>query len=67
MPMYNAIDYIDSHSDKSGSLWQFKRDQVPVNNDDLTNTNSRPFKYKLALVKDITDTVANKNSSVENI
>ena len=26
MPIHNLIEYSDSYSDKSGSLWQFKRD-----------------------------------------
>ena len=25
MPMYNLTEYSDNYSDKSGSLWQFKR------------------------------------------
>ena len=29
MPMYNLIEYSNSYSDTSGSLWQFKRDGVP--------------------------------------
>ena len=32
MPMYNLIEYSDNHSDTSGSLWQFKRDEQPINN-----------------------------------
>ena len=28
MPMYNLIEYSDNCSDTSGSLWQFKRDEV---------------------------------------
>ena len=35
MPMYNFIGYSDNYSDTSGSLWQFKRDEVPVDNADL--------------------------------
>ena len=31
MPMYNLIKYSDNYSDTSGSLWQFKRDEVPAN------------------------------------
>ena len=40
MPMYNLIEYSDNYSDTSGSLWQFKRDEVPANNADLTINNS---------------------------
>ena len=32
MPMYNLIEYSATFSVTSGSLWQFKRDEVPVNN-----------------------------------
>ena len=46
MPMYNLIEYSDSYSDTSGSLWNFKRDEK-VNNADVTNDNNAPsFKYK---------------------
>ena len=33
MPMYNLIEYSDNCSDSSGSLYQFKRDESPMNND----------------------------------
>ena len=49
MPMYNLIEYSDNYSDTSGSLWQFKRDEVPAGNADLTIDNSQSFKYKAAL------------------
>ena len=45
MPMYNLIEYSDNYSDTSGSLWQFKRDEIEGNND-LTVDNSASFKYK---------------------
>ena len=50
VPMYNLMEYSDNYSDRSGSLWQFKRDEVPTNNVDLTIDNSQSFKYKIALV-----------------
>ena len=50
MPMYNLIKYSDNHSDTSGSLWQFKRDEVPISNADLTIDNFQSFKYKAALL-----------------
>ena len=50
MPMYNLIEYSNNYSDTSGSLWQFKRDKVLVNNVDLTIDNSQSFKYKAALL-----------------
>ena len=50
VPMYNLMEYSDNYSDRSGSLWQFKRDEDPTNNVDLTIDNSQSFKYKIALV-----------------
>ena len=50
MHMYNLIDYSDNYSDATGRLWQFKRDEFPANNVDLTTDNSKSFKYKTALV-----------------
>ena len=44
MPMYNLIEYRDNYSDISGSLWQFKIDEVPANNVDLTIDNSQSLK-----------------------
>ena len=45
------IEYSDNYSDTSGSLWEFKRDEVPVdNNANLSINNSRSFRYKAALV-----------------
>ena len=47
MPMYNLIEYRNNYSDISGSLRQFKRDEVPANNADFTINNSQPFKQLL--------------------
>ena len=49
MPMYNLIEYSDNYSDTSGSLWQFKRDEI-VNNADVSNDNAPSFKYKASLI-----------------
>ena len=49
MPMYNLIKYSDNYWDTSGGLWQFKRDEAPANNADLTINNSLSFKYQAAL------------------
>ena len=50
MPMYNLIEYSGSYSDTSGRLWQFKRDESPVANDEnpdnVSTANSTSFKYK---------------------
>ena len=59
MPMYNLIEYSDNYSDTSGSLWQFKRDEVPADNVDLTINSSRSFKYKVAILGKTADAVAN--------
>ena len=50
MPMYNLIEYSDNYSDTSGSLWQFKRDEIEdvdltVNAQHIPN-NLSSFKYK---------------------
>ena len=44
MPMYDLIEYSGNYSDTSGSLGQFKRDEVPTNNADLNINNSKSFK-----------------------
>ena len=38
-PMYNTIECSDNYSDTSGSLWDFKRDEI-VNNTNVTNDNN---------------------------
>ena len=65
MPMYNLIEYSDNYSDTSGSLWQFKRDEVPAGNADLTINNSQSFKNKAPLLGKPADAVANTNNSVK--
>ena len=49
MPMFNLIEYSDNYSSTSGSLWQFKRDEI-VNNSDVSNDNAPLFKYKANLI-----------------
>ena len=50
MPVYNLIEYSDNYSDTSGSLWNFKRDEI-INNADVTNDDNAPsFKYKANLI-----------------
>ena len=51
MLMYNLTEYSDSYSDTSGSLWQFKRDEIEGDEDLTVNAqhipnNSPSFKYK---------------------
>ena len=43
MPMYNLIQYSYNYSDTSGSLRQFKRDEVPDDNADLSVDNNGIF------------------------
>ena len=64
--MYNSIEYSDNYSDTSGGLWQFKRDEVPNNDADLTIDNSQLFKYKAALIGKTANAVNDTNSSVKN-
>ena len=64
MPMYNLIEYSDNYSDTSGSLWQFKRDDIE-RDVDLTTDNASSFKYEANL---ISDTVADgANRKKENV
>ena len=50
MPMYNLIEYSENYSDTSGSLWDFKRDEID-NNSDVANDNNAPsFKYKASII-----------------
>ena len=50
MPMYNLIEYSDNYSDTSGSLWNFKRDEI-VDNAEVANDDNAPsFKHKSNLI-----------------
>ena len=50
MPMYHLMEYSDNDSDTSGSLGQFKRNEVSANDVDLTINNSEALKCKAAFV-----------------
>ena len=65
MSMYNLIEYSDNYSDTSGSLWQFKKNEVPAGNIDFSIINSQSFKYKAALLEKTANAVNNTNSSVK--
>ena len=55
MPMYNLIQYSDNYSDTTGSLWNFKRDEI-INNADVPNDNNAPsFKYKVSIIGNTED------------
>ena len=55
MPMCSLIEYSYNYSDTSGSLWQFKRDEIErdvhltVDNQHIPN-NSSSFKHKSSLI-----------------
>ena len=61
MLMYSLIEYSDNYSHTSGNLWQFKRDEVPANDADLTIDNFQSFKYKAALLGKAADHNDGKN------
>ena len=66
MPMYNLIEYSDNYADSSGSLYQFKRDESPMNDAENHNNivldNSVFFKYKASLLGKATDADGNDKS-----
>ena len=66
MPMYNLIEYSDNYSDTLGSLWHFKRDDVPTDNADLSTDNSHSFKYQAALVGKTENAAADGKRFVKN-
>ena len=54
MPMYNLIEYSGNYADSSGSLYQFKRDESPMNDArnplNVALDNLISFKYKASLL-----------------
>ena len=53
--MYNLIEYSDNYSDTSGSLWQFKRDEIRGDSDLTVDAqhipnNSLSFKHKSSFI-----------------
>ena len=64
----DLIEYSNSYSDSSGSLYQFKRDESPMNNDrnplNVTLNNSSSFKYKANLLGIATDAISLKNTKI---
>ena len=59
MPMYNLIEFSDNYSDSSGSLYQFKRDESPMNNAgnplNVALDNSTSFRYKASFLEKADD------------
>ena len=64
MPMCNLTEYSDNHSDTSGSLQQFKRDEIEGDVDLTFNAqyipkNSLSFKYKSSFITDKNGVMSN--------
>ena len=66
MPMYNLLEYSGNYADSSGSLYQFKRDESPMNDagnpSNVGLHNSTSFKYKASLLGKTTDADGNDRS-----
>ena len=66
MPMYNLIEYSVNYADSSGRLYQFKRDESPMNDAgsilNFALDNSTSFKYKASLLGKATDADGNDRS-----
>ena len=66
MPMYNLIEYSENYVDSSGSLYQFKRDESSMNDNNnplnVALDNSTFFKYKSSLLGKVTDADGNDRS-----
>ena len=66
MPMYNLLEYSDNYADSSGSLYQFKRDESPMNDNNnplnITLNNSSSLKYKASLLRKATDADGDEKS-----
>ena len=56
MPIYNLLEYSDNYEDSSGSLYQFKRDEIE-GSADITVDNSSSFKYKSSLLENQVNSV----------
>ena len=66
MSMYNLIEYSDNYADSFGSLYQFKRDESPTNDDrnfsNVALDNSTSFKYKASILRKADDADRNDKS-----
>ena len=66
MSICSLIEYSDNYVDSSGSLYQSKRDESPMNDAEnplnVALDNSRSFKYKASLLGKATDGDANDRS-----
>ena len=61
MPVYNLIEFSDNYWEASGSLWQFKRDEVLADNADLSIDNFQSSKYKATVVGNTKDVDGGKS------
>ena len=66
MPMYNLLEYSKNYADSSGSLYQFKRDEFPMNTAGNPNNvaldKPTSFKYKANLLGKADDDDGNDRS-----
>ena len=67
MPVYNLIEYSDNYSDTSGSLWQFKRDEIEGDVDLTVDAqhipnNSSSFKYKSSFIGNLSQLGTRNNA-----
>ena len=66
MPMYNLIEYSDNCADSCERLYQFKRDESPMNDagnpNNVTLDKSTSFKYKASLLGKAADADCNDRS-----
>ena len=66
MPTYNLLEYSDKYADSYGSLYQFKRDESPMNDNNyplnVALDNSTSFKHKTSLLGKAIDTDGNDRS-----
>ena len=64
--MYNLIEYSDNYADSFGSLYQFKREEYPMNDAgnplNVALDNSTSFNYKTNLLEKSTDADSNDRS-----
>ena len=69
MSMYNLIEYNDNYSDTPGRLWQFKRHESSVTNDEnrdnVSTDNSTSFTYKTNFVRE--SAAVNNNRVMKNV
>ena len=69
MPICNLIEYSENYADSSGSLYPFKRDESPMNDNNnplnVALDNSTSFKYKASLLGKANDADGN-DRSLEN-